>query len=125
MGTSNPLPPELLMAPNLEGRPPLPPHIKPENVLSYRRPLPPTPFFAQTGPFFKRRFFGSQGQTILQIGASVGLLITFVMIPTLRNFVRDWQKREYDASSTRNLIHEKILEKRIGWREEMVNSQKK
>ena len=42
------------------------------------------------------------------------------MIPTLRNYVRDWRRKEYDASATRNLIHEKIVEKRTEWRADVV-----
>ncbi|GMI51824.1 hypothetical protein TeGR_g8284 [Tetraparma gracilis] len=68
----------------------------PGKLLSSRNIPPQKPFFEQKGPLSSRKFYGRNGQTALQIGASVGLLLTFVLIPSIRNYVRDWQKKEYE-----------------------------
>ncbi|GMI13861.1 hypothetical protein TrVE_jg10923 [Triparma verrucosa] len=63
--------------------------------------------------FWSRKIKGRRGQTALQIGASVGLLITFVLIPTFRNYVKSWQTKKYDSSATRDYIHEEVFKRRL------------
>mmetsp|Transcript_15891 Transcript_15891/g.32645 ORF Transcript_15891/g.32645 Transcript_15891/m.32645 type:complete len:83 (-) Transcript_15891:107-355(-) len=72
------------------------------------------------GGFWDMKIKGRRGQYALQIGASVGLMITFVAIPTLRNYVQAWQKKHYDSSATRNFLHEEITSRRLKWREELL-----
>jgi hypothetical protein len=79
-----------------------------------------TPFLKQTGPFLHRRIFGAKGQYALQIGASLGLLLIFVAVPFLRSNVKEWNKRFYDDSNSRMLIHERVVATRMKWREQLA-----
>ena len=52
------------------------------------------------------------------------MMITFVAIPTMRNYVQAWQKKHIDGSATRNLLHEEVVKKRVKWREELIEQGK-
>lgn len=67
-----------------------------------------------------QKWYGRKGQTMLQVGASVSLLIVFVAIPTCRNYIKEWRKRTVDVSASRTYIHEEVTKVRMEWRRELA-----
>ena len=70
--------------------------------------------------FWSKKWYGRKGQTALQVGASVSLLIVFVAIPTCRNYIKDWRKKTVDGAASRTYIHEEVTKVRMEWRRELA-----